>query len=68
MCDLFGTLDKMKTLTDIENEIISKQFGRDAKPILIADKSIAGLIAGNKCQKSKLTAWRLFSGLKAIVP
>jgi hypothetical protein len=58
----------MNKMKDQEQKIIDKQYGRDAKPILIADKSIAGLIAGNKCQKSKLTAWNIFSGLKALRP
>lgn len=43
-------------MKDLEQKIIDAQHGKDAKPILHPDKSIAGLIAANcgKRERSRL--------------
>lgn len=37
----------MKKMSDYEEDIIRQRHGRDARPILIEDKSIEGLIRAN---------------------
>jgi hypothetical protein len=51
---------KTKTFTDYEEEIIKKAYGRKAKPTLIADKSIEGLIRAN--MRERKTDWSIIRG------
>ena len=64
---LYATRTGLK-MSEYEELCAQSLYGKDAKPILIADKSIAGLIAGNGCRKTKLSAWSIFGGLKAVLP
>ena len=50
----------MKTLTKLEEAIAKRQYGRDAKPTLIADKSIEGLIRANMGERTKVQTFNLF--------
>jgi hypothetical protein len=52
-----------KTLTQLENEIIKKRYGKNAHPTLIKDKSIEGLIAANK----KKSLFSTFNILKEAI-
>jgi hypothetical protein len=47
------------TLTQEEEKIIRRQYGKGAKPALFDDKSIEGLIRAN-CSK-KESAWKVFA-------
>ncbi len=48
-------------MQDLEQQIIDQQYGAQATPILIEDKSIEGLIRANckKKERSKLFTFRL---------
>ena len=51
-------------MKDLEQKIIDAQYGKDAKPILHPDKSIAGLIAANCSKRERSTfAYRIIEQL-----
>lgn len=51
----------MKKLSDHQDTIAKKKYGKKAAPHLLEDKSIAGLIAANcRKEKSRLFIFRLF--------
>jgi len=48
-----------KTLTELEEAIARKAYGKHAKPTLIEDKSIEGFIKANSAKKE--TGWKVFA-------
>ena len=51
----------MKTLSQLEEKIAKKKYGKDATPVLHKDKSVEGLIAAN-CPK--ITNFSLYNLMK----
>ncbi len=53
------------TMSQIEHAIVTQQYGAQAKPILIEDKSIEGLIRANcpKKERSSMFAYRIIQQL-----
>lgn len=51
---------KQRTITEEEESVAEKAYGRDAKPTLFEDKSIEGLIRAN-CGDRSESAWRRFA-------
>ena len=49
------------TLSQDEEEIIRRKYGRNATPKLFEDKSIDGLIRQNFPKKDKEAGWKVFA-------
>jgi hypothetical protein len=48
------------TLSQDEDAIVAKEYGREAKPTLFEDKSVEGLIRANCGEKSE-SGWKRFA-------
>jgi hypothetical protein len=56
-------MNQNKKMSDYKSDIIKKKYGRNASPLLIADKSPEGLIKANCKPKewSLLQAFKIFA-------
>ena len=48
------------TMTEEEERVISKQYGKNARPILLKGKTVEELIRAN-CTREHESAWRKFA-------